>query len=225
MSATSNETTTTHTPATWSVGRWVAVNGAGLGAAFGLFALLGGTVEALGADHDSLIRDLSLLAAFLIGGSLWAYLRQQTLLPDVKRAGRVGAVAVAALAAGFVGGFIIGGPPLDFILSILAVGTVAGAIEWRILRRHLPRPGRRSTIGAAAWLAAGIVAIIPAALFGDAIDATLGGLGGFVAILLMIGLVAGSVGGALEALALRKHINRPPTLRASGVSRPSSPRR
>ncbi|WP_052668510.1 hypothetical protein [Nitriliruptor alkaliphilus] len=216
MRATSNETTATGTPATgtpapWSVGRWVAVNAIGLGTAFGLFALLGGTVEALGADHDSLIRDLSLLVAFLVGGSLWAYLRQQTLLPDVERAGRVGTAAVIALTAGFVGGFVIGGPPLDFVLSILAVGTVAGGIERRILRRHLPRPGRRSAIAPAGWLAAGIVAIIPAALFGDTIDAALGDLGGFVAILLMIGLVAGAVGGALEALALGNRIDRPPT--------------
>ena len=211
MAVTANDTTATATPATWSVGRWVTVNAAGLGAAFGLFALLGGTVEALGADHDSLIRALSLLAAFIVGGSLWAYLRQQTLLPHLKRAARVGTAAVAALAVGFVGGFAIAGPPLDFILGILAVGAIAGAIEWRILRRHLPRPGRRSAIGTAAWLVAAIVAIVPAALLGDTIDAALGGLGGFVAILLMIGLVGGAVGGALEALALRNHINRPPT--------------
>ena len=162
MPATSNEATATATPATWSAGRWVTVNAAGLGTSFGLFALLGGTVEALGADHDSLIRYLSLLAAFIVGGSLWAYLRQQTLLPHLKRAGRVGTAAVAAQAAGFV----IGGPPLDFILGILAVGAVAGAIEWRILRRHLPRPARRSAIGTAAWLVASVIAIIPAMLLG-----------------------------------------------------------
>jgi hypothetical protein len=202
---------TLHEPtvqATWSARRWVGANAVALGAALGLFALFGGTVEALGAEHDSVVRDLSLYAAFIIGGSLFAYLRQQTLLPHVSRVGRVGLAAIVGLGAGFVGGFLIGGPPFDFILGIFAIGTVAGAVEWRALRHHLRRPGLLTALGAGAWAVAAVAAIVPAALFGDAIDAALGsGVPGFVAILLMVGLVGGAVGGALEALSLRARID------------------
>jgi hypothetical protein len=192
----------------WSIGRWVAVNAVGLGTALALFALFGGTVEALGAEHDGWPRDLSLLAAFMIGGGTRAYLRQRTLLPCVPRVGRVAAVTIIALTAGFVGGFVIGGPPLDFILGIFAVGSVAGGAEWFILRRQLPRPGRLALIAAVGWLVASVLAIVPAALFGDAIDAAVAGpeLLGFVAILLMIGLAGGAVGGAIEAVALRSRV-------------------
>ncbi len=209
MSPTADGITTgTHAP--WSVRRWVAVNAVGLGTAFGLFGLLGGTVEALGAAHDSLLRDLSLLAAFVVGGCVWASLRHRALVPDRARVRRTAPVAVVALAGGFLGGYLIGGPPLDLILGIFAVGAVAGGVEWRILRRRLHRPGRLVVIGAAGWLVAAVVAIVPAALLGDAIDGVLGGgVTGFVTVLLMIGLVGGGAGGALEALALRHRIDRP----------------
>lgn len=190
--------------ATWSVRRWVTVNAVALGAALGMFALFGGTVEALGAEHDSVTRDLALLAAFIIGGSLFAYLRQRTLLPQVFRAKRVGVAATVGLAAGFVGGFLIGGPPLDFILGIFMLGTIAGAVEWRALRRHLRRPSLLMALSTGSWLVAAIAAVVPATLFGDAIDAAFGsGVPGFMAVLLMIGLVGGTVGGALEAISLR----------------------
>lgn len=207
MSTTSAGSPEAGTRAAWSVRRWIAVNAAGIGAAFGLFGLLGGTVEALGADHDSLVRDLSLLVAFAIGGSVWAALRGRALLPAVPRATRVGIVAVVALAGGFLTGYVVSGPPLDFILGITAIGAVAGAVEWRILREHLVRPGRMAVIGAAGWLVASVVAIVPAALLGDTIDAALGsGVAGFVGVLVTIGLVGGAAGGAVEALALRQRL-------------------
>jgi hypothetical protein len=194
--------------AEWSVSKWVVVNAAALGAAWGLFALFGGTVEALGAEHDSVARDLSLLAAFVIGGSLFALLRQRALLRHVRRARRVAIAAILGLSLGAVVAFAIGGPPFDFILGIFAVGTVGGAVEWRALRHHLRRPGRMAGVAAAGWLAAAVASVVPAFLFGDAIDAAFGGgVAGFVAILLMIGLVGGAVGGALEGLALRTRID------------------
>lgn len=194
--------------AEWSVGRWIGANVIALAAAWGFFALFGGTVEALGAEHDSVARDLSLLAAFVIGGSLFALLRQRALLRHVPRARRVAIAAVLGLSVGAVAGFAIGGPPFDFILGIFAMGTVGGAVEWRALRHHLRRPGVLAATGAAGWLAAGIAGVAPAFLLGDTIDAAFGGgVTGFVAILLMIGLVAGAVGGALEGLALRTRID------------------
>jgi hypothetical protein len=207
MPTPSGDTTATTTSTGWSVTRWAAVNAAGLGTAFGLFALFGGAVEALGAEHDSLVRDLSLLVAFIFGGIVWAHLRQRALLPELPRARRVGIAAAIALAAGFVGGFLIAGPPLDLILAIWVAGAVAGGVEWRSLRRHLPRPGRLAAVGVPTWLLASVVAIVPAALLGDAIDGALGGgVAGFVGVLLIIGLVGGATGGSLEALALRRRL-------------------
>lgn len=94
------------------------------------------------------------------------------------------------------------------VLAIFATGAVAGDGEWRILRRHVPRPGRLATTAAAGWLLASIVATVPVALLGDAIDAALGGgVAGFTGVLLIIGLVGGATGGAFEALALRSRIH------------------
>ena len=207
----STPSTHTHEPPTaqarCSVARWAAVNAAAMSAAWGLFGLFGGTIEALGAEHDSSARDLSLLTAFILGGSLFAHLRQRTLLPRVPRTKRVAAAAIVGLTVGFVAGFLIAGPPLDFVLGIFAIGAVAGAVEWRILRHQLRRYGILAAIGAVAWLVAGVAAIAPAALFGDAIDAAVGGgTASFVTILLLIGFVGGAAGGALEGLALRSRV-------------------
>lgn len=197
---------TTH--AEWSVRRWIAINAAALATAFGLFALFGGIVETLGAEHDSVVRDLSLLAGFIVGGSVFAVLRQRTLLPQVSRTTRVAIAAIIGLSVGVVTGFLVAGPPFDFAFSIFAGGTLAGAVEWRILRRHMRHPGRLGAASVGAWLVAAVAAIAPAVLVGDAIDAAFGsGVTGFVAILLLIGLVGGAVGGAGEARALRSRIN------------------
>jgi hypothetical protein len=64
------------------------------------------------------------------------------------------------------------------------------------------------TLMLAGWLAAGVAVLAVAIVAGDAVDAAVGGgLPGFVAILLLLGLVGGAVGGAVEGAALRRSLD------------------
>jgi hypothetical protein len=199
--------TTTVTAVDVSARRWILANALGLGAAFGLLALFGGVVEELGADHDAVIRDVALVVGLVAGGTVLAVLRQRALVPSVRRVRRTAVASSVGLVAGFVGGFVIAGPPLDFVLGILLAGTLTGAVEWRALREHVQRPDHLAGWGAARWLVAAVVAIVPAALLGDAIDAALGGgVAGFVGVAALLGLTGGAAGGALDARSLRKHL-------------------
>jgi hypothetical protein len=206
--------------AEWSIRRWVAVNAAALGAAYGLAALFAGSAQALGAGYPSLVRDLSMFAGFLTGAVLFALLRQRTLLPHVNRARRVAIAAgvslIAAVALGYGSG---GGPPVYFVLGILAIGTVGGAVEWRALRDAVERPGVSLGRRAAVWLVAGVAGVATVILFDiagaaaaldDALRTALGDAMGdvvhFAMMWSIIGLAGGAVGGALEGRALRRRI-------------------
>lgn len=218
MSTQSERAAETLTPQAWSTRKWVGANTIALGTGYGLAALLGGTIESLGADHDSIIRAVAMLAALIIGGVLFAFLRQGALMPHVTRARVVAIAAGLSLPAAFILGQV-GGPPVYFALSIFAVGTVGGTVEWRILRRHAQPPSMHGGRRAAIWLAAGIagvatVMIVDVSGAAQAIDTALrSGLGdamgdvvAFTVMWSIIGLVGGALGGALEGGQIRKMI-------------------
>lgn len=195
----------------FTVGRWVVANALGLGSAYGLWALLADGVEAVfGVPHGSLARDLAGLAGMLAGVAVFMTLRRRALAPFLSGSAWMALAAGAGLAAGFVVGFVVAGPPFDFVLGVIALGTIGGALQWRILRHRLPRPGGLLVASIGAWLAAGIAAgavtLAVAVLAGDDAAGFLGGIAGFVALTLTIGLVGGAVGGALEGAALRRRI-------------------
>jgi hypothetical protein len=186
---------------------WVAANALGLALVFALWALLSGVAEALGAGHESLVRDLSGLAGFLLGASAFTFLRYRALAGRVAWSTVVALAAGIGLAIGFVVGFIIAGPPIDFLLGIIALGTIGGGLQWRRLRHRIPRPGGLLAAGIAGWIGAGIVAVAVAILLGDAVAGLFGGgVAGFVAVTAMLGFVGGATGGAVEGRALASRI-------------------
>jgi hypothetical protein len=205
----------------WSTKRWVAANTVALGAGYGLSALLGGTIEALGADHDSILRAVLMMGALSTAGVLFAFLRQRALLPHVARARNVAIAAGLSVPAAFALGQI-GGPPVYFALVIFAVGTVGGTVEWRILRRHADPPRMSGGRRAAIWLAAGIAGVAALILLdvlgaAQAIDTTLktvlgdtvGDVVSFTTMWSIIGLAGGAIGGAIEGTTLKRRLKTP----------------
>jgi hypothetical protein len=192
------------------LGAWVGANALGLGLTFALFALVGGTIEAMGADHDSAARNLPAIVAMLAGGTVFALLRRRVL-------GVGPGWHAPAVGAGLTTGFLVGSvAPFDFLLAILAAGTIGGILQ---LRAHRRQPGdyrRLLLVGTATWLVASLAAIAAAILVADVVLAgvfgvgdSLDGVAGFTAVVTLVGIVGGIVGGAIEGAILLHRMGRP----------------
>ncbi len=194
------------------IGAWVRANAVGLGLTFALFGLVGEGMEAMGAEHDTAAWGVPTLAAMVLGGTAFAALRGRVLGVH-HRGPRWHLVAIGAgSTAGFVAGLV---PPLDFLTGILAAGTIGGAVQLRRLRRQAGRTRRSTLVGVGGWLLGGLAAVAAAILVADVILTGMldladevNGVGGFVAILALVGLVGGAVGGAIEGGALRRGLAR-----------------
>jgi hypothetical protein len=186
---------------------WAVANAVGLSLIYALGALFAGLAESAGAAHESIARDLFGLTGFLIGALVFMLLRYRALAGRVSWSAPAALAAGIGLAAGFVVGFLIAGPPIDFLLGIVALGAIGGGLQWRRVRHDLPRPGRLLAVGIVGWIIAGIAAVAVAVALGDAINAALGGgTAPFVVVTGMIGLVGGAVGGSIEGSALAGQI-------------------
>ena len=212
---TSKSDTSVDAKRSFSLGAWVRANVVGLGVAYGLFALLGDLTEyGLGVAHDSLVRNLALLVAVLVGASLFALLRQRVIAPSLHTPRWVVLGSFGSLASGLIVGFVVAGPPFDFMLGVISMGTIGGALQWRAWRGRVDRPGGLLAASIAGWVLAG-VAVGAVAVFGvDALirlfgapeDGTPAGIVGFVLILTLLGVVGGAVGGVVEGSALRRRL-------------------
>jgi hypothetical protein len=194
-------------PSDFPAGAWIRANAVGLSITFALFALVGGAIEALGADHDSAVRNLPAITAMAIGGMIFARLRRRAL-------GDTGSPwQPLAVGAGIAAGFAVGSVavPLDFVISILVAGLFGGAVQLRQLRRRLAATRRLFLVAAGGWLIGAVAAIATVILVADVIiDGLLGhgdvlsSVPGFVAVLAFVGFVSGAVGGAIEGATLRR---------------------
>jgi hypothetical protein len=196
-------------------GPWVGASATGLAAPFALFGLVGEGMEAIGAKHDSVAWGLPTLAAMVIGGSLFAYLRRRVLGTPRSKVRWQTLVIGVAVTAGFVAGWI---PPVDFLVGIWAGGASASILQLPDMRGRVGRPPRLILVSVAGWLVAGLAAVAAAILVADVIltgalglDAFVDGTGGFVTILTLIGLVGGAVGATIEAVAVRRSYGGPDT--------------
>ncbi|HZC99563.1 MAG TPA: hypothetical protein VFA46_05045 [Actinomycetes bacterium] len=198
------------------LGAWVRANAVGLGVAYGLFALLGDAVEHWGgAPHDSIARNAAIMSALLIGAAVFVLMRRNVLAPHLGGAGRTAVAAGVGLAVGLTTGFMVAGPPFDFVFGVATLGTIGGALQWRLVKDRLSRPGGLFLAGAAAWLAAAVAVLAVALFAGDLIFAALGqpddasavGFMSYVAFLTLLGVVGGAVGGAIEGAALRRRMD------------------
>jgi len=215
---TSKSDTSVDAKRSFSLGAWVRANVVGLGVAYGLFALLGDLTEyGLGVAHDSLVRNLALLVAVLVGAALFAVLRHRVIAPHLHTPRWVVLGSFGSLAFGLIVGFVNAGPPFDFMLGVTSLGTIGGALQWRAWRGRVDRPGGLLAASIAGWMLAGVavgaVAVFGVEasirLFGTPEDGTPAGIVGFVLILTLLGVVGGAAGGAVEGMALRRRLNAP----------------
>lgn len=198
-----------HQESVFRLDRWVGANAIGLGVAYGLWALFGDGVEALfGVDHDSPVQFIAVMAGLAIGAALFVELRRRVLAPHIDGSLKLALAAGFALMVGVIVGFGVAGPPFDFVLGVISLGTIGGAVQWRTVRDQLPRSGGLLLASIGGWLLAGVAVTATAFVAGDAIDGAFGsGLTGFVAILTVLGLVGGAVGGVIEGAALRRRLD------------------
>lgn len=197
------------------VGAWIRANAVGLGVAYGSFGLFGDTADALGAGHG-IAHGVAAVIGLVVGGAVFVLLRRQVLAPHVARSTWTAVAAGIGLAAGFVVGLAIAGPPFDFVLGAITLGTIGGALQWRLLRGQIANPGGLLLWSITAWLASGVTVGATAVFVGDAFfgalgqpeDGTLAGIVSFTAFLLVLGVVGGAVGGAIEGRALRSRLGR-----------------
>lgn len=201
-------------PGGFSLRAWVLANAIGLGLTYGLFALLGDLAEyGLGVAYDSLMRDLALLVAVIVGASTFVYLRERVLASHVTNPRVVAVAAATGLALGLIVGFAVGGPPIDFVLGAISLGTIGGTFQWRALRDRVEHPGGLLAASIGGWFLAGTAGGAVAfagdtlhLLFGSPEDGTAMGTAFFVFILTLIGVVGGAVGGWIEGSALRRRL-------------------
>lgn len=197
----------------FSLGAWVRANAVGLGLAYAMFGLFGDAADALGARHG-IIHGVSATGGLLIGGGVFVMLRRRVLAPHVARSTRTAIAAGVGLAAGFIVGVAVAGPPFDFILGAVTLGTVGGGLQWRLLRDQLARPGGLLMASIAAWLVAGVTVGVIAVLAGDSVFHALGdpaeesvlGIVSFTVFLLVLGVAGGTAGGLIEGRALRDRL-------------------
>jgi hypothetical protein len=198
-----------HQESGFRLSRWVRANAIGLGVAYGLWALFGDGVEALfGVDHDSPVQFIAVMVGLAIGAALFVELRRRALAPHIDGSMKLALAAGVSLMLGVVVGFGVAGPPFDFVLGVISLGTIGGAVQWRTVRDQLPRTGGLLLANIGGWLLAGVAVTATAFLAGDTIDAAFGSeLTGFVAILTVLGLIGGAVGGVIEGAALRRRLD------------------
>lgn len=205
---------TPHT--TIRLGAWIRANAFGFGLAFGMFALVGGAVEAMGAGHDSLARNLPALLAMAAGGVVLALLRRSAL--GTGHTGMPWHLLLIGLCvpAGFLLGVVA---PLDWVVAMLLAGTIGGALQLRALR---PVNARSLLASAGSWLAAGVAATVVIVLVMDglvvgllqvdmtAIDAEPGVSSTviFGSAFGLLGLAGGAVGGAIEGTLVRRRLRQ-----------------
>src|SRR5262245_2459027 len=92
------------TTARLSGGAWALANALGLGLTFALFALVGASMEAMGAEHDTIGWGVPTLAAMVVGGTVFAQLRRRVLGGYYQGSWWQSLLVGVAVTAGFVAG-------------------------------------------------------------------------------------------------------------------------
>jgi hypothetical protein len=164
-----------------------------------------------GGDDDTTVRSgLAHLLGLLIAGGLLGALHWRALDGPAGGAVRAAVASGLGLTVGFMAGYALGGPPVDFLLGFTLLGIAGGIAQRRLLGRRVGRAGRwvlASGLGFAVGGGAGVAAVV---LVADAVDQALGGgLVAFAAVLALLGAVGGAVGGAITATVLVRLTHQP----------------
>jgi hypothetical protein len=180
---------------------------------FGFGASLFGTLAAQGGDGSPAERIGLVLWALLFGFPQWLVLRQV-----IRNVGWWALTPLAGLLIGSILGFRlgpilgnrIGGPPADFIVSILLTfalsGAISGLLQWMLLKMKGLDPFVWIFVNVIGWLAASVVSVALAFALGmDAEMLSRGVLPFFIQVSL-IGAAGGGVLGILTGVVLYRSL-------------------
>src|SRR6266540_1888018 len=103
--------------------RWVAANTVGLAAGWAVFALV---ADGLGGPEGTRRSDNAHLLGLLVAGSLVGLLQGAVLRRQASHSARAAMASGLGLAVGFMAGYALGGPPVDFLLGFTMLGIAAG---------------------------------------------------------------------------------------------------
>jgi hypothetical protein len=183
--------------------RWVIASTLGLAAGQLLFALLDATIGDMGELGDGIAHYVGLpFAGATFGFAQWRVLRR------FVEGSAWGVVAGAiGLLVGYIVGFALAGPPIDFLLGYVFMGTATAIAQWLALRRRVARSAWWIPASAGAFIAGGIAGVGAAvAGLGDALGS---GEVSFVILVLILGLIVGAISSALTGAVLLR-VLRPP---------------
>jgi hypothetical protein len=192
-------------PGLWR--RWVVASTVALTVGWAVFALI---TDGLGGPDGTRSNDNAHLLGLLLAGSLVGLLHGVVLQQPASKAARAAVASGLGLTVGYMAGYGLGGPPVDFLLGFTLLGFAGGIAQWRLLRRRVRRAGwwvPASGLGFAVGGAAGVAAVV---LVANAVDQALGsGLVAFAAVLALLGAVGGATGGAITATVLVRLTRQP----------------
>src|SRR6266536_1035790 len=120
--------------------RWVAANTVGLAAGWAVFALV---ADGLGGPEGTRRSDNAHLLGLLVAGSLVGLLQGAVLRRQASHSARAAMASGLGLAVGFMAGYALGGPPVDFLLGFTMLGIAGGIAQWRRRRRRRCRGDAR----------------------------------------------------------------------------------
>lgn len=196
--------------------RWVVANALGLALGLVLWGVISDTLGEHGAIDSRLVVIPAQIVAFLsvgaVAGTLqWLALRSHLDLPRWNIL-----VSSVSFAAGFIAGFALGGPPVDFLLGFLLFALGTAAVQWRALRRRAGRAGWWVPVSVVALAIGGAVGVVVVEPIAEALATVLDAdsLVGFALILTTLGTIAGATGGAISGgvlIRLLRQGSRPET--------------
>ena len=184
------------------IGRqWMLANTVAYSAALPIFALI---AEGFGGPEDTMRSNISHVIGLLVAGVIVGVAQWLILRSHFRRTGWVVLANSAGWLLGFLGGFLVVGPPFDFTLGFLVSGLLSSVMLWPVLKRQGMSGGWWVAANAGGWIVAGAVVLAVVFALADGLDGAVGsGLVGFLAVVTMIGAVGGLVGGSITGIALQ----------------------
>jgi hypothetical protein len=186
--------------------QWVLANVVGLTLAMMSLVI----VDRVGGDDGGLADGLSHLIGLALAGVVIGILQWRVLRRLIQGAAWGILASGIALPVGFIIGYALGGPPIDFFGSFVLLGILSGITYWLVLRRRTAGAGWYILASNAGWFLGGVVVILVALTLGDAVGAVIADETiGYLAILSLIGIAGGLVGGTMTGIALSRLLLRP----------------
>jgi len=174
--------------------QWVLANTIGWALAWAIFAIASDGIPGAGPP-------IGMLSGGAVVGTLqWLVLRQV-----VERAGWSILTSTVGLTAGFIGGWLLGGPPVDFLGGFALAGLLNGIVQWLALRPHTTQASQWILASLISFALGGGAAAAVAIIAGEAIDTAMGGgMLGFAAVGGAMGISGGALAGALSGVMLAR---------------------